>query len=62
MKHAKEWALLRNHLEKHGLKATKQPNEVEDFLYAFFVTCVHARDWLLATKSVRAPPLFRSNK
>jgi hypothetical protein len=46
------------------LKATKQPNEVEDFLYAFFVTCAHVRDWLLATKAVpqRALEAFCSSE
>ena len=34
------------------LKATMRPDEVEDFLYAFFVTCAHVRDWLLATNAV----------
>jgi hypothetical protein len=41
--------MLRWHRRLHS---ARQPDEVEDYLYAFFVTCAHVRDWLLATKAV----------
>ena len=42
MKHTKEWALLRTHLAKHGLKVTKQREVILDaFLSMEHVTAEH---------------------
>ena len=34
------------------LTTASDPRDVEDYLYAFFVTCTHVRDWVLAEHAV----------